>query len=367
VYLDAGAERLLRETALAGRRAATETAIVLVICVKGITRIRRDYGRHSIATSFYSAQELNDIIEAFRSIGYYVQHFADEVDFISWVNAGGLRALSHPNKLVYVGAVNGTGPGRRCLLPSFCALEGIHTLNSDAYSSAINRHKFHWTKLLGSFGIRVPQSWLFEVGRGWLMDEAPVTGQRVIAKALHEGSSIGVSEAGVGEWSPAIAEHIETMASDFKQPIMVQEFVTGSEVEVPVLELGASRIAAPVMMLKNDGTDLANDFLSYDLVWDDNYSFAAPSGLDADVRARLEIAATRVCELLNFRLLSRVDFRIDSAGKEYVIDISTTPHLTRHSSYDHLFAGLGLGYADVMATLVGAGLATAPPQSSAQY
>jgi D-alanine-D-alanine ligase len=365
MYFDPDAELLLRRTALAGREAASDTAVVLVICVKGMTRLRRDYGRHSIATGFYSAQELDDIISAFRSIGCYVQHFADEVDFIEWVNAGGHRELSHSNKFVYIGSVNGTGPGRRCLLPSFCALEGIDTLNSDAYSSAINRHKFHWTKLLGSFGVGVPQSWLFEVGSGWLNGEAPFPGKRVIAKALHEDSSIGISGAGVGEWSPAIEQHVEIMAAEFRQPIMVQEFISGSEVEVPVLQLGASRIAAPVLMLNNDGTDLGDDFLSYDLVWDDRYGFAEPSFLGPEVCKRLVSTAVKVCEMLNFRYLSRVDFRIDSEGKEHVIDVSTTPHLTRHSSYDHLFSGVGLEYADVPATLIGAGIANL--QSSAQY
>ncbi|MEQ1719141.1 MAG: hypothetical protein ABL907_24680 [Hyphomicrobium sp.] len=363
MYLEAGAERILREAALRGRQAAPDTAVILVICVKGVTRVRRDYRRHSIETSFFSAQELNDMIGALRRLGFYVQHFPDEVEFISWASQGGLHALGHTNKLVYVGSINGTGPGRRCLVPSFCTLEGITTLNSDAYSSAINRHKFHWTKLLGAFGLSVPRSWLFEPERGWLMDQTPAAGEHVIAKALHEDSSIGVSADGVGAWSDRLSKHVAEMASDLDQSIMVQQFIAGTEVEVPVLELGSTRIAAPIMLLNNDGTSLAEDFLSYDLVWDDRYRFSAPDALSADVRAQLTNAAVRVCELLNFRLLSRADFRIAADGTEYLIDISTTPHLTRQSSYHHLFSGLGLEYEDVMGTLIGAALA----QSSAQY
>jgi D-alanine-D-alanine ligase len=365
MFLEVGAERLLRETAARGRQTAADTAIILVICVKGITRIRRDHGRHSISTSFYSAQELDDMICAFRALGCYVQHFADEVNFMAWATAGGIAAIGYPNTFVYIGSVNGTGPGRRCLVPSFCSLEGIRTLNSDAYSSAINRHKFHWTRLLGSFGIGVPQSWLYEGGKGWLGDQSPPDGLRVIAKTLHEDSSIGVTTAGVGPWSATLAGHVEDMAGDFAQPIMVQQFIAGSEVEVPVIELGATRIAAPLLLLDQTGASSADDFLSYDVVWDDRYRFTADHSLPATVRERLPRYATQVCQLLNFRYLSRVDFRVDDDGNAYVIDISTTPHLTRHSSYGHLFSGLGLEYTDVMATLIGAGLAA--DQSSAQY
>ncbi|TDR40475.1 D-alanine-D-alanine ligase [Tahibacter aquaticus] len=367
MYLDIGNEHLVREAALSGRRAASETAIILVICVKGLTRVRRDYSRYSITTSFFSAQELDDLIVALRSLGFYVQHFHDEVEFINWAAEGGLDALRQINKLVYAGSINGTGPGRRCLIPSFCALEGIETLNSDAYSSAINRHKFHWTKLLGSFGLRVPTSWLFEPGKSWLAGSTPSPGERVIAKALHEDSSIGVSAEGVGEWSPKIAQHVVELASDLNQAIMVQSFIAGMEVEVPVLELGAVRFAAPTVLLNNSGASDAADFLTYDLVWDDRYRYGAHEMLTPMHQTRLRAAAIQACELLNFRFFSRVDFRLDAAGNEYIIDISTTPHLTRQSSYAHLFATLGLEYADVLAALVGAKLAAARPQSSAQY
>ncbi len=367
MYLDSDGENLLRQAVFSGRKAASETAIILVICVKGLTRIRHDYSRYSIATSFFSAQELDDMIVALRSLGFYVQHFHDEVDFICWASNGGLDSIGKANKLVYVGSINGTGPGRRCLVPSFCALEGIETLNSDAYSVAINRHKFHWTKLLGSFGLSVPTSWLFEPAKGWLGGAVPAPGDQVIAKALHEDSSIGVSAEGVGEWSPQIARYVAELASDLKQPVMVQSFISGIEVEVPVLELGSTRLAAPVVLLNNDGASRGTDFLTYDLVWDDRYHYGAQDMLTPSLQARLRAAANQACELLNFRFLSRVDFRIDAAGTEYVIDISTTPHLTRQSSYAHLFTALGLDYADVMAALVGAKLAAVTTQSSAQY
>lgn len=365
MFLEVGADRLLRETVVRGRQSATDTAIILVICVKGITRLRRDHGRHSIATSFYSAEELDDMIRAFRALGCYVQHFADEVEFMAWATAGGITSLCYANKFVYIGSVNGIGPGRRCLVPSFCSLEGIRTLNSDAYSSAINRHKFHWTRLLGSFGIGVPQSWLYDLRNGWLGGHSPPDGLRVIAKTLHEDSSIGVSSAGVGPWSATLSQHVEDMAGTFAQPIMVQQFIAGSEVEVPVLELGAARIAAPLLLLDQTGASSDDDYLSYDVVWDDRYRFSEADTLPATLREHLQQIARQVCQLLNFRYLSRVDFRVDEGGKAYVIDISTTPHLTRHSSYGQLFAGLGLEYADVMATLLGAGLSA--DQSSTQY
>src|SRR5665213_2814614 len=141
------------------RDIASRLSVILVISVRGQTRLRRDYEAYSVAASFLSSIELDDIIVSLRSEGIYVEHLADESEFIKWYSDGGYDSLPRPLKLVYTSAVNGTGPGRRSLIPAFCSLEGIPTVNSDAYSCAINRHKFHWSRLLESFGYPVPRCW----------------------------------------------------------------------------------------------------------------------------------------------------------------------------------------------------------------
>jgi D-alanine-D-alanine ligase len=147
------------------------------------------------------------------------------------------------------------------------------------------------------------------------------------------------------------------MSHDLQQPMIVQQFVPGDEIEVPVLEMGATRLAIPVMVLHEDGSRLKGSFLSYDEVWRDSYRYGEPSALDTTARARVANVASTVSRLLNFRGFSRVDFRIDEHGREFVIDVSTTPHLTKGSSYAHIFDALTHGYDGLMAALVGSGMA----------
>lgn len=347
---------LIQQAIHDGKASATETAIILVISVRGLTRLRRDYDRHSVSASFLTAEELDDVITGYRQAGFYVQHFHDETEFMQWTLGGGLDALPHPKRLVYTSAVNGTGAGRRCLVPSFCALEGISTMNSDAYSCAINRHKFHWGRLLSSFGIGVPVAWHFDPRRGWWMGERPQPGHDVIVKANFEGSSIGLTDEGVGRWSPAIEKLVAELAQDLMQPILVQTFIAGDEVEIPVMEFGDTLVPFPVTIVRKDGTKLGDDFLSYHKVWEDSYAYKLPTALAEKAVSDAATMAIRAVECLNFRGFSRIDLRIDQDNKPFVIDVSTTPHLTRNSAFAYLFEVLGYEFSDLGAAQVGVAL-----------
>jgi D-alanine-D-alanine ligase len=356
MLLNNGHSILIENAIRDGKYWARDTAIILVISVRGLTRLRRDYARHSVSASFLTAEELDDVIVGYRQAGFYVQHFSDETEFMQWISTGGLDALSHPKKLVYTSAVNGTGAGRRCLVPAFCALEGIPTMNSDAYSCAINRHKFHWGRLLNSFGIAVPNSWHFDPRRGWWMGERPQPGLRVIAKATFEGSSIGLTDDGVGEWSPSIETLVAELARDLEQPILVQTFIAGDEVEVPVMEFNEELVPVPLSIVRKDGSQLGEDFLSYHQIWEDEYCYVSPTALDVDVVTSAANMALQAVHCLNFRGFSRVDLRVDRTGKPFVIDVSTTPHLTRNSSFAYLFDVLGYRFEGLGAAQVGAAL-----------
>lgn len=350
--------RMARATAI-GREFAEDTAVILVINVRDATRLRSDYSRHSVTASFLRAEELDALIIAFRSQGFYVQHFAEEPDFIGWAHGGGFDRLGLRHRLVYTSAVNGTGPGRRCLVPAYCALERIPTMNSDAYACAINRHKYHCNRLLGALGVNVPASWCFDprsVAGGWWRGQKPAEGQRVIAKATYEGSSVGVTEDGCGPWSPKMEELVRCLAGDLRQPITVQRFVDGHEVEVPVMELGEVLAPVPLVMLDANGNGMNGLHLTYDGAWADGFSYCDPSCLGTSSVAMSAAAAIDVVKALGFHGFTRIDLRLDGEGIPYVIDVSTTPHLTTTCAYAKLFSAVGLGYGGLAAALAGASL-----------
>lgn len=160
-------------------RTAAEIAVLAVINVKSQTRQLPDYSHHSMRSSFLNDLEIDSVIGAFRECGFYTRHFADEQDFFSWVLGGGTNSLGIARQLVYTSAMNGSGPGRRALVPAFCAHFSIPTMNSDAYSCSINRQNSTFRD-----SCRVLES-LFPVrGISFRARDGGITPSRALARGL---------------------------------------------------------------------------------------------------------------------------------------------------------------------------------------
>jgi len=347
-----GSIRRLRSLLEEFRPALPDVAVALVISERLATELRANYDGFSVAASFLNASEIGAIVDALRGYGMFVRHFNDEIDFMRWATSGGIASMPRAQAIVYTSAVNGIGPGRRALVPAFCSLSQIPTVNSDAYSCAINRHKYHWNTLLRSFDLPAPRCWSIDPVLGWHLDRIPDAGKIVIGKATYEGSSIGLTTDLSGPFGPDIERRFREVGGKLRQPLTVQEFVAGDEYEVPVIETPDGLFApAPVAILNPDRSPLGDGILAYDQVFDDGYQFeVCPSAPSQVVPVAKDVVRT-----LGFRGFSRIDFRVGADGKPMVIDVSSTPHLTRTTSFKTLFEWMGFNYEDMWALCVGLG------------
>ena len=337
------------------RQKSSNIAVLAVINVKTHSKQLEDYHHHSIRSSFLNDWEIDDFISSLRRVGFFVQHFADEEDFFSWVLSGKYEGLRIEHKLVYTSASNGIGPGRRALVPAFCRHKRIPTLNSNAYSCAINRHKFHVSRLLSAFGIRVPRTWYYIPDEGWWDSKPPPRGLKVIAKATYEGSSVGVEDETIGPFTPVIENRIDRLSKLLSQPITVQELIEGYEIEVPVIRLFSHHALGAAVLSLHGSTKLDESVLSYREALNDTYSYESESAVPASIISCIYSSAELVAKIFDFDGISRIDFRITPSGTQYVIDVSSTPHLTRSNAVNYLFCQAGLEYCDTLAALVGAG------------
>ena len=130
--MDQSVRKRIGEVLHCSRELAHSTAVVMVVNVKGETVLARDYKGFSIAASFLRLEEMNAILVALETEGFHPVHFSDESRFMTWALTGGYDALPRRNKIVYTSALAGTGPGRRSLVPAFCAHRRIDTMNPDA-------------------------------------------------------------------------------------------------------------------------------------------------------------------------------------------------------------------------------------------
>jgi D-alanine-D-alanine ligase len=308
---------------------------------------------HDVQTEYLTQTELDEIITGFREAGYYSEAFTDEVEFIRWLIAEGWRNSKYQSHMIYSTAQRGFSPGRHALVPAAASFAGMTLLTSDPYSDCLSHHKFHAYSLLQAAGLSVPRTWMFDSRTGWANSCEPDNGLRVISKPNLESASVGVDNDSVFEFSAEETRRLSKLTDNLQQPILVQEFVSGWEVEVPVFSGDTALALDPIGISVGQGPQMGDRFLDHAAAYEGTYQFFDFSKSEPVLSEHLRKAAVRAVQVLGLAGIARIDFRMSSFGKAYIIDITGKPHLSRQSSVAARFEMLGLRYSDIFSAMVG--------------
>ena len=324
--------------------------VILLTSNKEKTRNQADYTGYSVKSEFFSQDEETVIINSLHNIGFSVRQFYNEEDFIAFASS---EQQGISNKIVINSAQKGTKIGRKSLIPAVCDLLGISYVGSNPYVVSLCRDKYRCGCILAQNKILVPDAWLYQPTKGWLQ-EPPASAGQLILKPNYEAASIGIDVSNICSGS-AVYEKARQLESIYHQEILAEKFITGYEVEVPVIASGNATTAFfPVGIKLNNDKKMGKRILDYHLRGVDDYEYydftlenpmTAQSALDV---------AVRTVQVLNIKGFGRVDFRISENGDVYVTDIATNPHYTVRSSYEFLFKQMGLCYEDMIACLIAA-------------
>ena len=334
------------------KKSAPEITVFFVVNVAGKTDIQ-DYNNveQSILTEYLTEEEYDTMINALKISGFKVRVFYNEVQFINFITENA-RTLDLANIIVFNLARNGKGLNKKALIPSFCQLYGIKITGSDAYHVCLGRHKYHVNCILSSKNIPVPKTWCY-TRNGWLLNDPPSTSTRLIIKPAFESASRGINNASIILYTYAKEQQIQKLQSEFEQDILVQEFISGYEVQVPVIKLNGKYRALMTVGIDMDGSPLLNDkVITYNIAYDETYNFYNFADINGALAKQLMENAESACAILGLNHYGRFDFRITPDGFFYITDISTHPFLIRHSAFAFMFSFLGLKYEDIFLLLI---------------
>lgn len=169
-------------------------------------------------------------------------------------------------------------------------------------------------------------------------------GWPVVVKPCTEGSSIGVSVVKKStEWRRAVSK-----AFRYGQQVVVEKYISGREVAVGVL--GAT-IFPGVEVVAPGGL---YDFRA-------KYGKAAtryfcPAPLSTRLQRLLRELSAQAYQALGCRGAARVDFRIHSNGRPYILELNTIPGMTERSLLPMAAAQQGMTYDDLVEAMLHAAL-----------
>lgn len=338
------------DRAMLAESLAEKIGVLVVANVQGKTRPIDDYEQDSIISEFMTSVELDYLVGGFENAGFYCETVIDEQEFIKWAERK-RAGFPKPHLLVYNLAQNGTGAARLSLVPGLCRLYGLRLIDSDTYGVAIARHKFHYTMILRQIGLPAARSWWF-TNAGWFPSEPP-SGMRLIAKPTFESASIGIDEDSVFEMDSKIHKLLSARAASYRQPLIVQEFIKGFEVEVPVFDAGGPQTVSAVGIEVGGRRNLGDQFLTYGEVACDRYAFYDFADENAPAAQEAMRIAREAFQALGLKGVGRVDFRVKPDGTPLIIEMACKPHLTRHSSFTFALRQMGKTQTDLIKFMIG--------------
>jgi D-alanine-D-alanine ligase len=220
------------------------------------------------------------------------------------------------------------GPNREAHIPVVCEILGLPYTGSDPLTLSLCLDKSRAKEILSYYGIPNARFWTIEPGQAVPSDIA----LPAIVKPLFEGSSKGIKDRNVVRTRAELEALIAEVTGTYKQPVIVEQFLTGREFTVGVL--GSYPNAEILPIVEIDYCDLpagANPIYSYEAkwIWDTPDKpldiFSCPADISAALKARIEDVVAATCRVLRIKDWCRIDVRLDGAGVPNIIEVNPLP------------------------------------------
>jgi len=161
----------------------------------------------------------------------------------------------------------------------------------------------------------------------------------VILKPTTEHASIGVTSDSIARNARDMREKLSAMYYQFRQPILVEEFISGNEYHVPILESsGTIEILPPTKIVFDP--KIRYPLLTFFGRWipghkDFSKTYLSDHDLDHDLLQRVSHMCVKAFSLFRLRDYARMDLRIRKR-QLYVLEINSNPGLDDDPEYEFM-------------------------------
>jgi D-alanine-D-alanine ligase len=224
----------------------------------------------------------------------------------------------------------------------------------------LSRGKALSKKLLAYHRIRVPDFAVFPLGRK--VRRPRHLAFPLIVKSLIEHSSLGISQASVGDTDEKLAERVRFIHERVGTDAIAEQFITGRELYVSVL--GNDRLVAftPWELLvearEPDAPLIATARVKHDPEYQakKGITIHAAEGLHPDTEKRLLHDSKRIFRILELTGYARIDFRLDDEGRTWFLEANPNPDIAREEEFAQAAAFDGIPYPKLLERIVRLGL-----------
>jgi D-alanine-D-alanine ligase len=239
------------------------------------------------------------------------------------------------------------GESRESFIPAVCDALGIPYTGSGVLTLAVSLDKAMAKRVFAFEGVPTPPFCVIQPGQEI---EAGNLRYPLFVKPLREGSSMGISERSRAENYEQLREQVLAIHHGYRQPALVEEFLSGREFTVGIL--GNEQVEFfPIMEINYQAVPEDHNVYSrhFKAEWSSwNYYFC-PAPLSDIERYRLQETALAAYRAVGCRDLGRVDIRCDRDGQPCVMEINPIPGLSPgFSDYPRMAEVGGYSHAELI-------------------
>jgi D-alanine-D-alanine ligase len=240
---------------------------------------------------------------------------------------------------------------REAFYPALFEELGFPYTGSDAYVLTLTLDKWLTKLALKEHGVDSPRGRLVTPrDLQAVVDSGIGLSYPVIVKPNYEGSSKGIGDEAVAKSPSGLEKILRSSLTAWPAGVLVEEFIPGEDVTIGFIEgvggAGDDGVLGPVEYVIDSSAQNRYNIYDYKLknVDPSKVSVRCPADIPRDVGARLKVISRTVYRALGIRDVGRIDYRLGTDGRIYLLEVNALPSLEKGSG---VFAGAayaGLSY-----------------------
>jgi D-alanine-D-alanine ligase len=318
--------------------------------------LRQDYLDAGFSEEETAEFDRPDTIEA---IEYVLRQMGHETDRIGRVTTL-VERLARGDRwdMVFNIAEGLHGIGREAQVPALLDAYEVPYTFSDPLVCALTLHKGMAKRIVRDLGLPTAnftvvehESAVSSMAQASCLCESNQLQFPLFAKPVAEGTSKGITRDSKIKSPDQLARTCCALLQQFKQPVLVEEYLPGREVTVGIVGTGNEAMVVGVMeVLLLHGAEQEGYSYQNKKNWEDKITYQLVKGALRDEAESLALAAWRG---LGCRDGGRVDLRADATGKFNFIEVNPLPGINPVLSDLSILSGLaGWNYRHLIERIV---------------
>lgn len=209
------------------------------------------------------------------------------------------------------------------LIPAMLEAIGIPFTGASAHNMHLTLDKEKTKLVVQGYGIPVPKYQLFRNASEPLRADLAFP---LMVKPIREEASIGIHTDNVVTNEADLRRKIAELVGLYRQPAIVEQFITGREISVGVIGNGDTLHVFPPLefLFAETNSPLAN-IRSYEYKWGGKKEQMVRAELLEETAQRLRDYSVRAFVATECRDYARMDYRVTDQGDIYLLEVNYNP------------------------------------------